>query len=68
MNNQLVVVVGARDGVYRLGVGDLAGLANPKTYALESVWRRPAQCQVADLQYNATDNVLVAGTRGRGAG
>ncbi|NOS70945.1 MAG: LEPR-XLL domain-containing protein [Verrucomicrobia bacterium] len=68
VNNQLVVVVGARDGVYRLGVGDLAGLqANPKTYAL---WSRFGvglpNVQVADLQYNATDNVLVAGTRGRG--
>ena len=50
-------------------IGDLGGLkASPKNYAL---WSRFGvglpNAQVADLQFDALDNVLLAGTRGRGA-
>lgn len=69
LNGQLVVLVGARDGVYRLGVGDVAGLeSDPATHAR---WSRFGvglpNAQIADLQFDPIDNVLVAGTRGRGA-
>ncbi|MBC7852688.1 MAG: hypothetical protein IAF94_04555, partial [Pirellulaceae bacterium] len=69
LNGQVVVLVGTRDGVYRLGVGDVTALkANPTSYSL---WSRFGvglpNAQVADLHFDPVDNVLVAGTRGRGA-
>ena len=64
----LGVLVGSRDGVYRALVPDIASYApSPATVPL---WTRFGSgipsLNVTDLHYNATDNVLVAATLGRG--
>ncbi|MCC6231526.1 MAG: hypothetical protein IT580_02725, partial [Verrucomicrobiales bacterium] len=68
-NGRIAVVVGARDGAYILHINDLAAFtATPPPSAL---WARLGlglpNVQVSDLEYDATDNLLVAGTLGRGA-
>lgn len=69
LNGQLILLVGARDGVYRLRVGDSTPFVVPASAGL--LWSRFGvglpNAQVADLQFDAIDNVLIAGTRGRGA-
>src|SRR4029079_4315302 len=59
INGQLVVLVGSRDGVSRLGVADLSGLtSNPGTSA---PWTRFGvglpNVQVTDLEFDTVDNV-----------
>jgi len=66
---QLVVVVGGIDGAYRLGIDDLSELLSATTPHL--TWTRFGVnlpfVPVSALAYDAADDVLVAGTLGRGA-
>ncbi len=68
-DGQLVLVVGAGNGVYRTFVPDASVFANLSAPA--PVWTRfgthMPNVQVTDLQYDSEDDVLIAGTLGRGA-
>ena len=66
---RLVIVVGAKDGAYTLGIDDLAGFsaANPPPASWVRLGTGLPNVAVTDLQFNSTDDVLVAGTLGRGA-
>ncbi|MBL9139058.1 MAG: M10 family metallopeptidase C-terminal domain-containing protein [Verrucomicrobiales bacterium] len=68
-DGKLVVIVGTRDGAYVLGIDDLATFtaATPPAAAWVRFGSGLPNVPVSDLEYDATDDVLVAGTLGRGA-
>lgn len=68
-DGKLAVIVGTRDGVYVLGIDDLATFTatTPPTAAWVRFGSGLPNVPVSDLEYDATDDVLVAGTLGRGA-
>ncbi|MSU60792.1 MAG: LEPR-XLL domain-containing protein [Pedosphaera sp.] len=68
-DNEYVLLVGAHDGVYRLGIFDLNVFLSFSPVIAN--WTRLGDdfpnVVVGDLVYDRTDDVLVAGTQGRGA-
>lgn len=68
-DTQLFIAAGARDGVYWLRTDDLAGLAaaTPPNFVWSRLGDDLPNVVVTDLVYDATDDILVAGTQGRGA-